>query len=49
MRVRLKNGAISGWPKFVSVYVERDKKMLKNLIFVLPQRQKGTKKILDTD
>jgi hypothetical protein len=27
--------AILGWSKFVSAYVERDKKILKNLIFAL--------------
>jgi len=35
MRVRCGNGAILGWLKFVTGYVERDKKMLKNLIFVI--------------
>ncbi len=33
LRIWLKFRAILGWSKFVSAYVERDKKILKNLIF----------------
>jgi hypothetical protein len=33
LRIRSKIRAILGWSKFVSAYVERDKKNLKNLIF----------------
>ena len=35
LRIWSKIRAIWGWSKFVSAYVERDKKILKNLIFAL--------------
>jgi len=34
LRIWSKIRAILGWSKFVSAYVERDKKILKNSIFV---------------
>ncbi|MBA7472701.1 hypothetical protein ES707_08033 [subsurface metagenome] len=34
LRIWSKNRAILGWLKFVSAYVEKDKKILKNSIFV---------------
>jgi len=33
LRVRLKNGAILGWSKFISGYVERDKKNVEKFNF----------------
>jgi len=44
----LKNRAILGWSKFVSAYVERDKKIMKKWIFNWPRRHQDAKRFLAT-